>query len=244
MDDAAMIGDKHVVGAALLAAVLVSWGCRFERSFDAHPMVTFADLGSDRQDHESNDYRLSTIDYEAWRFPARLAVVRVTVADTECLPGEPRLVFTPLQGVECPPWIESLQDVPQVSEVFFLQPTDFARRDISVSKIVSEADRYGARLCLVYAESDLVGGGARVIGLLIDTRSGEILATMASNHEPKEHGFEIDRPADRHKDDDRHVDSRYQAALEFRSLVHDCVLELQEKQAAGAGIKRRSQPVS
>ena len=227
---------RVVWAVSLVGLALGLTGC-FKRSYDARPVVTFQDLGSSREDHESSDYRVSAVDSDSWRFPTRLAVVRVTVTDRACLADQPRLVFSPLTDIERPPWHECLRDIPEVGEVFFLQPTDFPRQAISLSEMAGLAGCYGARLCLIYAESDLARQAARSIGVLMDTRSGQILATLAAGYEPEARGYEVGPPPDRHKDDHRHIDPRYQAALKFRRLVHDCVLELKERQATGAGVR-------
>ncbi|UCG33060.1 MAG: hypothetical protein JSU68_00215 [Phycisphaerales bacterium] len=232
MEPTRHIRTGRVVFAMWVAAFVVSVaGCDSERSYSARPVVSFTDLGSGREDYDSTDYRIMTADEGAWRFPTRVAVARVTVADTACLPDEPRLVFSKVPYAERPAWHECMRDIPEVCEVFFLLRTDFPGKTISLEEMAAVAGRYRARLLLVYAESDLQWGEARVIGVMIDTRTGEILATVAASDKPPIlRGFEMDRPMDRGEDDDRHVDPRYQAALKFRGLVHDCVLELKERQ--------------
>jgi hypothetical protein len=226
--------------AAALAASTA--GCHFKRSYSARPVVSFTDLGSEREDYDSTDYRITVVQEDAWRFPTRVAVARVTVADTACFPDEPRLLFSKVPYAERPAWHECMRDIPEVCEVFFLLRTDFPGRTISLEEMARVAGRYRARLLLLYAESDLQWGEARVIGVLIDTQTGETLATLAASDRPQMfRGFEMDRPMDRPEDDDRHVDPRYQAALKFRELVHDCVLELKERQdAAGTLVQAGS----
>lgn len=225
-------------GALVSCLMFGGAGCRLgKRPYDARPMVTFADLGARERDRAEKGYNISTLDFDAWRFPARMVVTRVTVADTDCLPNQPRLMFLPIEGVACPPWNELIVDLPAVSEVFFLQQTVFPRKEISVKQIARRAARYGARLCLVYSESDLADEGARVIGSLIDTRSLEVVGTISAEYERPERGYETDRPRDRASDDNRHRDSRYLALAEFRSLVHDCLLDLIDGQGQG-GVAR------
>lgn len=220
---------------ALVSCLMFSCaGCTLpKRPYDARPLVTFADLGARERDRVENGYNISTLDFDGWRFPARMVVARVTVADTDCRPNRPRLVFLPIEGIACPPWNELIVDLPAVSEVFFLQQTVFPRKEISVTQIARRAARYGARLCLVYSESDFADEETRVIGSLIDTRSLEVVATISAEYKRPERGYESDRPRDRASGDNRHTDSRYLALAEFRSMVHDCLLDLIDGQGQG-----------
>ena len=156
--------------------------------------------------------------------------------------GEPRLVFSALRAVEKPPWIESLVDIPEVSELFFLQSTSFSRPLLSATDIADAARAVDANLCLIFAQSDLGDGSARVVGLLMDTRTLQIVATLASAAEPKLRGFEVGRPKNRHEKDIRHQDPRFIADETFRRLTHDCLLELIAREAAATSSARGGEP--
>jgi hypothetical protein len=232
---------RIVLTACAVALVASPAGCHVKRSYSARPVVNFTDLGSGRENYDSTDFRITTAEGGARLLPTHVAVARITVADTACLPDEPRLMFSRVRYAERPAWQECMGDIPEVCEVFFLLRTDFPGRTISLEEMALVARRYAARLLLVYAESDLQWGAARVIGVLIDTRTEEILATFAASEKPPMfRGFEVDRPMDRVEDDDRHVDPRYQAELKFRELVHDCVLELIERQEAAGAMAQAS----
>ena len=210
-----------------LAAIAGTNGCdKKVKAFDARPVLTLADLGTAAESESENSFVLSEPGFEAGRFPVRIAVVRVTVGDTSCQPDSPRLVFVPIEGIDCPPWDHLIIDLPAVTEMFFLQAAAFPQKEISIAEITEAAARLGAGLCLIYAESDLQGGAAQVIGVITDAQSNSVVSTLTARHEPRLSGYEVDRPLHRPEGDDRHKDSRYLAGAKFRELVHDCLLEL------------------
>lgn len=213
-----------------------------ERVDLARPRVVLPDLGVPADDQPPNSYRLRTTDYSWPRFPARVAVARVTLSDQPVPAGEPRLIFSALRPVERPPWIESLIDIPEVSELFFLQPTSFSRAYSSTTDVANAARSVDANLCLIFAQSDLGDESARAVGLLIDTRTLQVVATLTSSVEPKLRGFEVDRPKNRHEKDNRHVDPRFLADEAFRRLMHDCLLDLIVHEAGPTASARRGEP--
>jgi len=210
-----------------VATIALTSGCdKTVKAFDARPVLTFADLETALEDESENTFVLSEAAFPAGRFPMRIAVVRVTVGDTPCLPDTPRLVFVPIEGIDCPPWDDLISNLPAVTEMFFLQAAAFPRKEISIAEITEAAARLGAGLCLIYAESDLQGGAAQVIGVIADAPSNAVVSTLTAKYEPRLYGYELDRPLDRPEGDDRHKDSRYLAGAKFRELVHDCLLAL------------------
>lgn len=212
-----------------LMALPCAGGCT-KRHYEARHIVMFEDLGSDRQEMDKAGYRIDAEEAATGGFPTALTVARVQVRDTACLPDERRLEFRSLTGKDGPPWLELAQDMPWIGKVFFLQPTDFPRDDIQARDVVKKAGDFGAGLCLVYAESDLLCGEVRVIGVLYATQTAQPVATITAIEKPRQHGYEIDPPRDQVKEDARGVTPRYRAIESFRLLVHDCVLELIERQ--------------
>ena len=210
-----------------VAAIALTSGCdKNVKAFDARPVLTLADLGSAAESESENSFVLSEPGFEAERFPVRIAVVRVTVGDSSCQSDSRWLVFVPLEGIDCPPWDHLIIDLPAVTEMFFLQAAAFPQKEISIVEITEAAARLGAGLCLIYAESDLQGGAAQVIGVLVDAQSKSVVSTLTAKHEPRSSGYEVDRPLHRPEGDDRHKDSRYLAGAKFRELVHDSLLAL------------------
>lgn len=209
------------VAQILVISLLGTWGCESSSIvYTAGPTLAPADLGLPGSAGESTGFVIVEPSASSGRFPAALAVAKLGSAQDS---GTPERAVVRLQEEQAVHWNSLFNTTPAVREVVVLNDKTPGPPLRGLPAIVATARRLNAGLCLVYGATAIGPDEAKMIGALLDTEGGRVVAQIQARATPEDH--EAQRP-DAPKGDLRHLDLEYLVARKFQRLVHQCVIEL------------------
>ncbi|MFQ5489388.1 MAG: hypothetical protein ACE5GE_01595 [Phycisphaerae bacterium] len=224
---------KYLLSAAVVWVVGVALvGCTQEpeRIVILRPEVAWPDLGLSKPDIDSDGFDILAPEWTQGLFPASMAVARVSVADPTKA-GARNVVLDMQPANDFLPWNSTFDSLRYVSDAFPMHALDLSGDAPTTAKLCSAATDLSARICLVYAGTDLSERRSRVRGVLFDARSGAALARIQAQAEARDPELTEPPPGDV-EEDLRHCDARVLADQSFAKLVFECVRELKRRDRA------------
>jgi len=207
-------------------SMLNALGCESSRVvYETGPTLAPADLGLPETGCASTGFLILEPGSSIGRFPTALAVAGLEGRDENGA-----LAVVSLDSQEALRWNSVFDAAPAIREVIVLNEKTPGPPLKGPPAVTATAKRLNAGLCLIYGRTAWGPDETALVGALVDTGDGHVVAQVqaratAADHEPL-------RP-DRPKGDLRHLDLQYLVAGKFRRVVRECVVEL---------IKRDKQP--
>lgn len=224
---------RLVVGFVVATGACATVGCQNDSSHrrrirQIEPSV----LAADWPEQTSNGYTILQKEKSVGRFPANLAVVRVTggVPDHPDTSHGTTLVLDLLNDSDAVPWTGLFDNFPAISGVTVLGRPAVPFEELTLSDLIASARRQNLSLCLIYGQSDLPGGLVRMVGAVYDCGTGGLVATIEAQVEPVPG---LPRPPDRVRQDNRHKDPECLTTARFQELVLRCIDDLVRNDTPG-----------
>jgi hypothetical protein len=189
------------------------------------PETKLSDIAGGTLTTKKNQYHLVNRNRSEGRFPGAVAVARLKLADGAPIEAPRPVELKPLKDEEAAYWNHLFDNLRWVRQYFELSPMSVQTPVVSAKALLGAAKRLDASLCLLYGQSDFEDLRSHVVGVLYETGTGQLLATIQAESVGAEDWLE-ERPPDRPEMDNRHQDNHYLAARKFQRLVHACVREL------------------
>jgi hypothetical protein len=208
---------------ALAASGLLAAGCaeKSQPGLSYEPPITIEHLAAGLTAPDQG-FTLLTDRHTEGRFACPLAVAKFTPRE---MPGGCELVLVALPSSEQAYWTEQMRGVTAVRDLIFLRPIATRPEGQGLTALCQTAKRLGAPLLLVYAPNGLGPNSAQVFGVLYESETQTVLATMrASSTMLNEEGEEVS--PDQRRGDHRSTDARYQAQRQFEGYALACLREL------------------
>jgi hypothetical protein len=165
--------------AVALILVLLA-GCREEKGFLASPNsteVTWQALQGPLSNPPSDQFRLAITEKTQGVFPAAIAVARVVRPDDPAVDTS-TFALSMKPEVDFLAWNSVFDDFRTISDVFPLNTKSLDGAAPSTPAIIASGRALKAKLCLIYAESQVAPTQAAIRGVLFEVASARPLAEI------------------------------------------------------------------
>ncbi len=210
-----------VRNSLLCASLALLCGCASPKVINYQPQIGIDSISADAV-APVNSYLLAKAEQTRGRFACGMAIARMTLPDRENRPG---LVLSEIEPADQAWWYEILRGVSLIRELTFLTPITARVDGSSPERLCRLAQRMDAALLLVYADNQYGPNAAQRFGVVYETGTHEIIATLhASARILNEDGLE-ESPYNK-RGEHRELDARFQASRNFERHLLAAVREL------------------
>lgn len=207
----------QIMGMVLLG----TWGCADSHIvYQPGPTLAPSDLGLPGGAEAPSGYLILEPASSEGRFPTALAVARLGNPAGEGAASLPVVTLGEEQAVR---WNSLLDMNPGIRETIVLNERTPGPPLRGLPAIAATARRLNAGLCLVYGAAAAGPDEAALIGALLDTANGQVVAHIQARATPEDHQ---PKPPDAPEGDLRHLDLEYLATCKFQRFVRECITEL------------------
>lgn len=230
---------KAYIPVLTTLVLLGATGCEKDETpdfaFDPAPPVPWRDLLDRDTTAPENEYTILIPQPTQGLFPMSLAIARIMAVQPsgerdDAEPGEYELTLAMQPPHDFLRWNSVFDDIRLVSEVFPLSQISLNGESITTTTLIESSQAMRGRLCLIYAADDIAPDESEVKGVLLDTRTREVLAMIHARGHYTE-------PTKKEKEQEKETESdatillkpctpRLVAERRFEQLTRDCILAL------------------
>ena len=191
------------------------------------PPVKWDDIATGAPVPVDNGFLLFENELSHGRFPATIAVSRVSIHADEPVTGvvlrTPYLAARPRN--EFLLWNSTFDDLMAISEVFPIAQRDLGGESTNPSRVLAASRALHGRLALIYAMNEISETETEMVGVLYETADDKPIAVIHARAE----SIVVDedqKGGDKAQPNEWETDSRALVRARFARLAHGCIREL------------------